>query len=176
MFFCQRNILYVKRSHLYVFYVFYVKDITQIALTLHPDVGHIHLIIMLERDYIMRLVREFAEALELLLGKKDIDVQREEMRRMYGRYVGPYEFYHTAAIEDVMESFGQFPEGERLSRMEMLAELYYAETGMVSGPARDMLLNKALAMFSFIDSHDRTYSISRISKMADIRRRLTETI
>lgn len=129
---------------------------------------------MLERDYIMRLVREFAEALELLLGKKDIDMQREEMRAMYGQYVGPYEFYHTAAIEDVMESFGEFPEEERLSRMEMLAELYYAEAGMVSGPTRDMLLQKALSLFGFIDSHDRTYSLDRMAKMGDIRRRLAE--
>lgn len=127
---------------------------------------------MLERDYIMRLVREFAEALELLLDKKDRDVQREEMRRMYGQYVGPYEFYHTGAISDVMDSFGQFPEGERLSRMEMLAELYYAEAGMVSGPSRDMLLEKALALFGFIDSHSRTYSMERMAKIGDIKRRL----
>ena len=129
---------------------------------------------MLERDYLMRLVREFAEALELLLNKKDRDVQREEMRSMYGQYVGPYEFYHTAAIEDVMQSFEQFPEEERLSRMEMLAELYYAETSLVSGPVREMLLEKALALFDFVDSHDRTYSLTRMAKMGEIRRRLEE--
>ena len=81
---------------------------------------------MLERDYIMRLIREFAEALELLLDKKDRDIQRQEMRNMYNQYVGPYEFYHTAAISDVMDSFTQFAEDERISRMEMLADLYYA--------------------------------------------------
>ncbi len=129
---------------------------------------------MLERDYLMRLVREFAEALELLLNKKDRDVQREEMRSMYGQYVGPYEFYHTAAIEDVMLSFEQFAEEERLSRMEMLAELYYAETSLVSGPVREMLLEKALALFDFVDSHDRTYSLTRMAKMGEIRRRLAE--
>lgn len=127
---------------------------------------------MLERDYIMRLVREFAEALELLLDRKDRDRQREEMRSMYNRYVGPYEFYHTGAVEDVMQSFEQFREDERLSRMEMLAELYYAEADMQSGPTRDMLLQKAMAMFSFVDRHDRTYSLVRTAKMDTIRRRL----
>ena len=43
---------------------------------------------MLERDYIMRLLREFAEALELLL-KKDVRKQREEIQKMYDQYVGP---------------------------------------------------------------------------------------
>lgn len=127
---------------------------------------------MLERDYIMRLVREFAEALELLLSKKDRDMQMEEMRAMYNQYVGPYEFYHTAAVDDVMQSMEQFPEGERLIRMEMLAELYYAETGLVSGPMRSMILEKALALFDFVDCHDRTYSLTRLAKMSEIRRRL----
>lgn len=128
---------------------------------------------MLERDYIMRLVREFAEALELLLNKKDRDMQQREMEDMYRQYVGPYEFYHTAAISDVMESFGQFPEEERLSRMEMLAELYHAETSMLSGPMRDVLLDKALTLFSFIDSHSRTYSMDRLAKIAEIKKRLS---
>ena len=127
---------------------------------------------MLERDYIMRLVREFAEALELLLNKKDRDTQREEIRTMYTRYVGPYEFYHTAAVEDVMQSFEQYPEEERLNRMEMLAELYYVETSLVSGPVREMMLGKALAIFDFVDSHDRTYSLTRIEKMGEIRRKI----
>lgn len=127
---------------------------------------------MLQRDYLMRLIREFAEALELLLNKKDRDRQREEMRTMYDRYVGPYEFYHTGAIEDVMQSFEQFPEEERLDRMEMLAELYYAEADMQTGPMREMLLDKALTMFSFIDSHSRTYSIERRAKIGDIKIKL----
>lgn len=126
---------------------------------------------MLEKDYIMRLVREFAEALELML-RKDVRKQRDEIERMYDQYVGPYAFYHTATIDDVMKSIGGFPEGERLHRMEMLAELYYAEANLVVGPTRSMLLEKALALFAFIDSHCRTYDMSRLRKMGDIRKRL----
>ena len=123
---------------------------------------------MIKKDYIMRLIREFAEALELMM-KKDIRKQETEIQKMYDQYVGPYAFYHTAAIEDVMDSFGQFPAEERLQRMEMLAELYYTESGMKLGPVRDMLLRKALAMFEFIDRHDRTYSIDRVAKISDIK-------
>ena len=126
---------------------------------------------MLQRDYIMRLIREFAEALELLLNK-DISKQRTEIQHMYDQYVGPYAFYHTAAIEDVMLSFEQFAPEERLQRMEMLAELYYTETETTTGPTRDMLLQKAFAMFTFIDRHDRTYSLDRQAKLSDIRKKL----
>lgn len=126
---------------------------------------------MLKRDYIMRLIRELAEALELLL-KKDTGRQREEIGRMYGEFVGPADFYRTAPMDDVMDSFARFAPDERLQRMEMLAELYYAEAGMAPGPAGGELLRRSLALFGFIDSHDRTFSIGRRAKMADISKRL----
>lgn len=126
---------------------------------------------MLERDYIMRLIREFSEALELLL-KKDIRKQKTEIQKMYDQYVGPYSFYHTAAIEDIMESMEQFNPDERLHRMEMLAELYYAESGMLSSPIRSMVLEKAFALFDFIDRHDNTYNMDRLAKIAEIKRQL----
>ena len=126
---------------------------------------------MLEKDYIMRLVREFGEAVALLLNKS-VRKQQEEIQHMYNGYVGPYEFYHTAALEDVMDSFGQFPEDERLPRMEMLARLYYVEADLKTGPMRMMLLDKALALFMFVDRHDKTYDMDRIAKISDLKQRL----
>lgn len=130
---------------------------------------------MLERDYIMRLVREFAEALELYL-KKDVRKRRDEIQRMYDQYVGPYSFYHVATIDDVMKSMEGFPENERLQRMEMLAELYYVEADLVAGPTRSDLLQKSLALFDFIDRHDRTYDMMRLQKMANIRKAIDHSV
>lgn len=126
---------------------------------------------MLERDYIMRLVREFFEALELLK-RKDLKERKDELERMYKQYVGPYAFYHAASVDGIMDSMRQYAPAERLPRLEMLAELYYAETALVSAPEREMLLEKALSLFSFVDSHDRTYDMTRLGKMAEIRKRL----
>lgn len=128
---------------------------------------------MLERDYIMRLLREFAEALELVL-REDVRKRRDEVERMYNQYVGPYSFYHVATIDEVMKAIEGFPENERLHRMEMLAELYYVEADLVVGPSRNMLLDKALALFRFITIHDRTYDFMRLQKMAEIEKRLSE--
>lgn len=126
---------------------------------------------MLKRDYILRLIREFAEALELVM-RQNVGKQREEIRMMYDRYVGPYSLYHTCTMRDVMESFARFPQEERAERMEMLAELYYAEAGLTAGQGGDELLQRAFALFDFIDRHDKTYSLSRRAKMADIQKRL----
>ena len=56
--------------------------------------------------------------------------------------------------------------------MEMLAELYYVEGGLKSGPVRRMLLDKSLALFTFIDSHDKTYSMERIAKITELKKML----
>lgn len=126
---------------------------------------------MLQRDYIMRLIHEFYEALELFLNK-DVSKRKEEIQKMYDQYVGPYAFYHTAAIEDVMKSMEQFDEKERLPRLEMLAELYYDESELMVGPMRTIMLKKALFLFDFLDHHARTFDMNRLNKMNKIKTQL----
>lgn len=125
---------------------------------------------MLQQDYFMRLLREFAEALQLLLNKKDHDRQMEEMQAMYNRYIGnSSEFFHTASIDEVMTSFDRFHEDERISRMEMLADLYYAEAGLTTTPSRAILLERALTLYVYVNANSRTYSIGRLEKISRIR-------
>ena len=125
---------------------------------------------MLQQDYFMRLLREFTEALQLLLNKKDHDRQMEEMQAMYNRYIGnSSEFFHTASIDEVMTSFDRFHEDERISRMEMLADLYYAEAGLTTTPSRAILLERALTLYVYVDANSRTYSIGRLEKISRIR-------
>ena len=69
---------------------------------------------MLERDYIMRLIREFMAALARMLEKKEIEGRREALRKLYEQYVGPYDFYHIMSVDDIMQSFTKYPESERL--------------------------------------------------------------
>lgn len=123
---------------------------------------------MLQRDYIQRLIREFMAALQRLIEKDEAGERLEEVRRLFTQYVGDYTFYHTATLEDVMQSFGKYPEEERLERINMLAELYYAEADSLSEPARTAVLDRAFMLFDFIDRHSRTYSPDRLKKMNDI--------
>jgi len=128
---------------------------------------------MLQQDYFLRLIREFTDALHLLLNKKDREQQLDEMRRMYEQYLGgPYAFWHTAKLDDVLDAISRYPESERLDRMEMLAELYYAESSLHSLPIRDGLLNKAFTIFNYCDRHSDTFSMDRRQKLADIEQRL----
>ena len=94
---------------------------------------------MLQRDYIQRMIREFMAALERMLEKKEVEVRREKIKELYNQYVGPYAFYSIATIEDVMKAMaGIADEEKRLSKMDMLAELYYHEADMVGQPTREI--------------------------------------
>lgn len=124
---------------------------------------------MLERDYIMRLIREFMAALARMLEKKEIESRREAIRKLYEQYVGPYDFYHVMPIDDIMTSFGKYPENERMHRMEMLAELYYAEADMLTEPMRGNIIRLALSLFDFIDRNGKTFSFDRKRKIEKLR-------
>ena len=129
---------------------------------------------MLERDYIMRLIREFMAALARMLEKKEIEGRREALRKLYEQYVGPYDFYHIMSVDDIMQSFTKYPESERLHRMEMLAELYYAEADMLSEPMRGNIISLALSLFGFVDRNSKTFSFDRRKKMDELRGKVWE--
>lgn len=128
---------------------------------------------MLQRDYILRLIREFMAALERMLEKKEVADRREEIKQLYEQYVGPYALYHNATIDEVLLALAGMDEEQRLPRMEMLAELFYAEADTVSNPERDFLLEKAFALFSIIEREGKTYSLKRRWKMQDIQERIS---
>ena len=129
--------------------------------------------LMLQRDYIQRLIREFMAAIGRMLEKKEITTRREKIKELYDQYVGPYAFYSVATIDDVMKAMaGIDDEEKRLSKMDMLAELYYHEADTVGQPARNELLDKAFMLFDYVEAHGDTFSIERRNKMARIKQEI----
>lgn len=124
---------------------------------------------MLQRDYILRLIREFFAALARMLEKKEVEDRREAIKQMYEQFVGPYSLFHDATTGEVMAKLSEIDEEHRMAKTEMLAELYYAEADTVGQPERDFLLGKAFDLFEYIDRHGKTYSFDRMQKMGRIR-------
>ena len=123
---------------------------------------------MIERDYIMRLIRQFMAAIARFLDKKGQQDDDEKIKELYETYFGDYTFFHVATLDEVMESFQKYPEGERIYRIEMLAELYFHEADLRSEPLREEMLEKAFNLFSFVDRNSKTYSFERINKINEI--------
>ena len=127
---------------------------------------------MLQQDYIMRLIQEFAAALRKFLQKPEGEDKDTMLRDLYRQYVGDYEFYHTAATEDALASMEQYDERERTHRIEMLVELYYAEGSLCLGADRLMLWDKAFRLFDYVNRHGKTFSFDRMAKMEEITKAL----
>jgi len=130
---------------------------------------------MLQRDYIKRLIREFAEALRRMLDQKEVVKRREAIRLLYEQYLGPYILYHFATIDELMSAIQSFPEDERLERLAMLAELYYAEADTeASVHDREVLLQKAFNLFEYLERESGVYSMERRGKMAELMKQLAK--
>ena len=130
---------------------------------------------MLQRDYIKRLIREFAEALRRMLDQKEVVKRRETIGLLYEQYLGPYILYHFATIDELMSAIQSFPEDERMERLAMLAELYYAEADTeASVHDREVLLQKAFNLFEYLEKESGVYSMERRGKMAELMKQLSK--
>ena len=70
--------------------------------------------------------------------------------------------------EIIKYSKEQWRPEERINRLDMLAELLYAEGSYKTNPLRDMLLNKAYQLFDYVETNGNTFSLRRRQIMREI--------
>lgn len=97
---------------------------------------------MLERDYIMRLIRQFFEALEKLKEEKEtkpVATLRVEVYSMYRAYFRqPESFFYEQDAEYILHYLQtEFPEQEFLHRIEMLSDLLSYDASIQQRPRRE---------------------------------------
>ena len=130
---------------------------------------------MIQQDYFIRVIREFFAALARALEKKEIEGRSKAIHEVYEQYLGSYEFYQNATPEESIEHILQhYPEEQRYQRLEMLAELYYAEAEWRAYPINTTLLERALQLFEMIDRNSDTFSLARADKIKDIQNRIRQ--
>ena len=137
---------------------------------------------MLEKDYIMRLIRQFFEALEKLIekrGKEEGTTLQIEVNGMYRSYFHqPQDFFYEAGMDIILAYMqARFSEEECLQRMELLAELLaellrFDASLKPSTEEGQMLNEKALELLTFADTHSDTFSLERRRKMEEIKAQL----
>ena len=130
---------------------------------------------MLEKDYIMRLIRQFFEALEKLKekrGKENESTLQMETNGMYRSYFHqPQDFFYEAGMDIILAYMqARFSEEECLQRMELLAELLRFDASLKPSTEEGQMLNeKALELLTFADTHSDTFSFERRRKMEEIK-------
>ena len=129
---------------------------------------------MLQRDYFIRLIEEFSSAISRFLTKKEDDLKRDkELKDLYKQYVGEYEDLRNLSVDELLlYAKEQWAENERIDRIDMVAELLYAEASYKSNPLHSLLQEKAYALFYYVEAHGTTFSIDRQQKMEAMRHEL----
>ena len=123
---------------------------------------------MLQRDYIMRLVRQFIEALEKLVEEK----KKEDGPEFQLKIQSIYRAYEQDA-EYILTDLSQDYEGQEfLTRIDMLSELLYQDALLKEPDEKKYLLAKALYLKEYLDSHSDTFSFERRNKINEIKKLL----
>ena len=124
---------------------------------------------MLQRDYFIRIIEEFMAAVSRFLEKDEGKRTDEELRDLYRQYVGDYGVLRNLTVEEAIGyAQEQWMEERRMARLEMLAELWYAEGSVKQQPLRNLLLDKAFRLYDYVDGHSPDFSLVRKQKMAMI--------
>lgn len=129
---------------------------------------------MLQRDYFIRLIEEFNAAISRFLTKKDDELKRDkDLKDLYRQYVGEYDDLRNLSVDELLTyAKEQWKEEERIDKINMVAELLYAEGSYKGQPLRQILLEKAYALFDYVEANDSTFSIDRCQKMEAMRQEL----
>ena len=133
---------------------------------------------MLQRDYFIRLIEEFNAAISRFLTKKDDDLKRDkDLKDLYRQYVGEYDDLRNLSVDELLTyAKEQWEEEERIDKINMVAELLYAEGSYKGQPLRQILLEKAYALFDYVEANDSTFSIDRRQKMEAMRQELSNKL
>ncbi|QUB68269.1 hypothetical protein J5A68_00710 [Prevotella melaninogenica] len=122
---------------------------------------------MLQRDYFIRLIEEFNAAISRFLTKKDDDLKRDkDLKDLYRQYVGEYDDLRNLSVDELLTyAKEQWDERERIDKINMVAELLYAEASYKGQPLRQMLMEKSYKLFDYVEANSSTFSIGRRQKM-----------
>lgn len=132
---------------------------------------------MLQRDYIMRLLQDFTEALEKLVEERhkkegpELQLQIQSIYRAYFNH--PHTFYYTQDAEYILNDLGQnYGEEELLTRIDMLSELIYQDALLKETEEQRYLLRKSLYLLKYLDKHSDTFSFERRGKISEIEKKV----
>lgn len=129
---------------------------------------------MIERDYIMRILKQFFDVLQKLINNIDTDNNEDfkvELNELCEKYLGKsISFYADDKNVDIVSALGDGSPSEMQTRATMLAEVLYHNIGITNEEDGKVLLaRKVLALLSFIEKHSNTYSLERLSRIDEMR-------
>ena len=149
-----------------------MSNLSAYILTLHT-VNVVVICLMIERDYIVRVIQEFFKLINGLLGKLNEDNADEihrQLQEVYSAYFGgSCQFFYQLSCEDLLGFIDSDEQFRHVERVEMLSELLYRD-GLLTGDTilRNDLLGKALALIERVEKQSKSFSVERNDRKTGI--------
>jgi len=134
-----------------------------------------------QKDYILRMITMLMKFLGEVLGlikKGDLKKASDQLEKGYNIFLREdSSFFHNIPEEKLTKNLLQ-DHNYTNGHLEILAELFNAEADldMAKGDKSATLefSRKALILFKFVDTEQKTYSAERLDKMEVLRKRIEE--
>ena len=139
---------------------------------------------MVERDFLMRILQEFFEAIAKVVRREspgsepDTSLIQERLNDMYGKFFkASADYYYKLGKEDILEELKSenYSESDICAKVQMLSELLYQDALIKDYiPERCELLEKSLYLLEYLNCHSKTFSWDRNQRIADVKKMLME--
>ena len=119
-----------------------------------------------------------AKLLRLKVEEPDTTIVQERINEMYRQFFRrTADYFFEMEKEDILDELesDELSVTEQQAMIQMLSELLYQD-GLIKKDITEklMLLEKALYLMSYLESHSKTFSWDRLQKMSDIDKILNE--
>lgn len=121
---------------------------------------------MLQRDYIMRILQQFYDALHKLVNNIEAEKIEDVQLQFNGMYLNYLKkdssFFYEKDISTILQFLGEGEDKDSLAKINMLTELLYNDALLNQNPEmKQNLLSKTLELLMLIKSKDKTFSAER---------------
>jgi len=133
---------------------------------------------MLQRDYIMRILQQFYDALHKLVNNIEAEKIEDVQLQFNGMYLDYLKkdssFFYENDISTILQFLGDGNDKESLVKISILAELLYNDALLnQKSEMKQKLLSKTLDLLLLIKSRDKTFSEERDSRIEQIKELLS---
>jgi hypothetical protein len=132
---------------------------------------------MLRRDFIMVQIEELGKMIAQIISQRNTGATRqipEQLQTVYRSLKLDRDFLTTAAPEAIFHLLEGDDRGG-IPRMDIAARALVEESYLFSGRQQRDLLLKAQTLLEYLQTHDRTFSLERMTLLDDLRRRTEES-
>lgn len=128
---------------------------------------------MFEKDYLLRLLVDFMNALNRIINsidKDDVEGAKIQIQNAYRLLGNDFEFFTTSDFDDIIGNF-KMQEGNYLKRVEMLAELMSLDAKLQTDKERRLKLVKtAIRLHEHFIENSKEYSFKMETSLEEIQK------